>query len=143
MSIEVRVKRLNPRAIIPTYARPGDAGIDLHACITEDIWLQPGSSVLIGSGVAFEIPEGYEGQVRGRSSYAKLGVIAHVGTIDSGYRGEVKVCLHNLGKTAVVIRPGNRVGQLVIAPVARAEIVEVDALSESERGEGGFGSTGR
>jgi len=150
VNISVRIKRLRPGAIVPTYARPGDAGLDLHACIEQRIRLfglnascAEAVPKLIGTGIAIELPEGYEAQVRGRSGLSKNGLLVFPGTIDAGYRGEIKVCIQNLTQGTVTVHPGDRIAQLVIAPVARAELVEVDALSESERGEGGFGSTGR
>ena len=141
--MKLRVRRTSPRAVIPRYAHPGDSGLDLHACLDGDILIPSGAVRLIGTGVAFEIPDGFEGQVRGRSGHSKRGILVHGGTIDAPYRGEVKVCIQNLSPNTITIEPGERVAQIVIAPVARVELVEVDALSESERGEGGFGSTGR
>jgi dUTP pyrophosphatase len=121
------------------------AGLDLPAAIAEPLSVEPGAIALIPTGLKLAIPEGYEGQVRPRSGLAVkhgLTVVNAPGTIDADYRGEVKVALINLGPKPVTISRGDRLAQLVIAPVARAELVEVDELPESPRGEGGFGHTG-
>ncbi len=147
MGILVRVVRL-PHAEgidLPSYATDGSAGLDLRAAVEKPVVLKPFQRVLIPTGFIFEIPEGYEGQVRPRSGLAlKKGVtvLNSPGTIDSDYRGEVKVILINLGQEEVVIERGERIAQLVIAPVTRAELVEVEEVSQTSRGAGGFGSTG-
>lgn len=141
--VQVRFKRINPEAVMPAYAHPGDAGMDL--CSVEDLVLPPGKRSLIRTGLVMELPEGYEGQVRPRSGLAlKHGVtvLNTPGTIDAGYRGEVGVILMNHGDCAFTIRKGDRIAQLVVAQVTVAEVVEVAQVDATERGEGGFGSTG-
>lgn len=145
--VVLKVKRL-PHAEglpLPSYATPYSSGLDLRAAISEPVKIKPFERVIIPTGLIIEIPEGYEGQVRPRSGLAlKKGitVLNSPGTIDSDYRGEVKVILINLGNEEVVIERGDRIAQLVISPVQRVEVVEVEELSETIRGEGGFGSTG-
>jgi dUTP pyrophosphatase len=120
--------------------------MDIHAAVHDVVVLQPGETALIPSGFRMEIPRGFEGQVRPRSGLAvkhNVGVLNSPGTIDADYRGEVKVILTNFGKTEFPVRRGDRVAQLVIVPVARAEWREVPDLDETARGEGGFGHTGR
>ena len=140
----LKVKRLDPRATLPTYATEGSAGLDLYAL--EDVYLWFADPTSLRTGIAVEIPLGYEGQLRGRSGLAfKFGVVApHIGTIDSDYRGEINVLLqpaHYQGQYNV--KAGERIAQLILAPVARVEVVESDSLSETARGKGGFGSSGR
>jgi len=121
-------------------------GLDLAAAIERDLVLRPGERALIPAGIAIAVPEGFEGQVRPRSGLAlRHGIVLpnSPGTIDSDYRGELKVIVLNAGSEDFVVHRGDRVAQLVIAPVVRAEWHEVDALEETERGEGGFGHTGR
>ncbi len=143
---EILVKyKKDPRARKPLYTTAGAAGADLFALLERDIALKPGSSVLIPTGVYLEIPPGYEAQIRPRSGLAvKFGItiINAPGTIDSDYRGEIKVGLVNLGKQEFVIHDGDRIAQLVFSPVVKASFVSVETISPSERGEGGFGSTG-
>jgi dUTP pyrophosphatase len=131
---------------LPAYQSEHAAGIDLIADI-DDAWnMAPGERRAVPTGIAVEVPVGYEGQVRPRSGRALkdgLGVINSPGTIDADYRGEVKVLLVNLGQLAIRILPGDRIAQLVITPVVRAEIVEVEELAPTTRGPGGFGHTGR
>lgn len=156
--VPVRFKRLHAGAIVPKYQTDLAAGMDLHACLTLDeesasrggVVVEPiargGGTVLIPTGWALAIPEGFEGQVRPRSGLAvKFGVtVANApGTIDADYRGELKVALVNLGREAFVVEQGARIAQLVIAPVVRAGIEEVATLDDTARGTGGFGSTGR
>jgi dUTP pyrophosphatase len=129
---------------LPRYATGGSAGLDL--CADAPFELEPGARALVPTGLALEIPEGYEGQVRPRSGLAArdgVTVLNAPGTVDSDYRGEVKVCLVNLGAQPFRAARGERIAQLVIAPVVQARLVEASALSGSERGAGGFGSTGR
>lgn len=140
----VRFKKLSPDAVLPAYAREGDAGMDLRSIA--ELELPPGGHALVPTGLAMELPEDCEAQVRPRSGLAlKHGVtvLNSPGTIDSGYRGEIGVILINHGKEAFKIARGERIAQLVIATVARAEVVEVEELSSTGRGSGGFGSTGR
>jgi len=131
---------------VPAYASAGAAGIDLAAAVDQSLTLNPEHRALVPTGIAIALPEGYEGQVRPRSGLALkhgLTVLNSPGTIDCDYRGEVQVILANLGTEPVTIRRGDRIAQLVIAPVTRAEIRRVAELPETMRGAGGFGSTGR
>jgi dUTP pyrophosphatase len=135
----------NPDLPLPAAATTGAAGFDLRSG-EEDFDLEPGCRRLVGTGLRIEIPSGYEGQVRPRSGLAVrhgITVANAPGTIDSDYRGEVRVGLIHLGEEVVRIRRGDRIAQIVFAPVSAAVLVEVDSLSESDRGEDGFGSTGR
>ena len=130
-------------ATLPAYATPGAAGADL--CCSEDFELSPMERKLIPTGLHMAIPEGYEGQIRPRSGLAVRHGISMVnapGTIDSDYRGEIKLILINLGDSVVQFRKGERIGQMVICPVVRAEWAAMESLEETERGAGGFGSTG-
>jgi len=140
----LKVKRLNNEAKIPAYQSEEAAGFDLHSI--EDVVINPGERKLIGTGLAFEIEKGYEVQIRPRSGLAfkhGITVLNSPGTIDSDYRGEIKVLLINLGNEKFEIKKGDRIAQAVIAPVIQAEIIEVDSLSDTKRGAGGFGSTGK
>lgn len=150
-AVDVRFKRLDERATLPRYHSDLAAGMDLAACLPrgdlqgEAVRVGPGEIVKIPLGFAVAIPPGFEGQVRPRSGLAsKFGVTVPnaPGTVDADYRGEMFVALINLGPEAYEIRAGDRVAQLVIAPVSRARLVEVDDLDETARGAGGFGSTG-
>ena len=130
---------------LPAYESAGAAGMDLRAAVDEPVVLAPGGRAAIPTGVAIALPAGFEGQVRPRSGFAlREGVttLNTPGTIDSDYRGEVKVILINHGAETVTIRRGDRIAQLVVAPVVRAEWLEATSLDETLRGEGGFGSTG-
>jgi dUTP pyrophosphatase len=132
---------------LPDYQTAGAAGLDLFAAIpdTEPLTIRAGARALVPTGIAIAVPEGYEGQVRPRSGLATrhgLTILNAPGTIDADYRGEIQVVLANLGNEDVTITRGMRIAQLVIAPVARAQIVEVASLDETIRGSGGFGSTG-
>jgi len=129
------------RVPLPAYQTAGAVGLDLHAACETVMW--PHCTRLIPVGIAIELRVGYEGQIRGRSSLSKLGLIASVGTIDSDYRGEIAVILTNTGPEMHKFFRGDRVGQLVVAPVARVRVVEVVELEATARGENGFGSTGR
>jgi dUTP pyrophosphatase len=142
-SVRVLVQRLDPELPLPGYARDGDAGLDL--CAAEDVTLEPGARALVRTGVAVALPPGFAGFVLPRSGLAiRHGVtlLNAPGLIDSGYRGEIKLVLVNHDRVAVALRRGERVAQLVIQPVTRAELTEVDELPPSTRGTGGFGSTG-
>ena len=147
MTVDVRVRRL-PHAEdlpLPAYATGGAAGADLCAAVDGEKVIEPGARAAVPTGLVLEIPDGFEGQVRPRSGLALrrgLTVVNAPGTIDSDYRGELKVLMINLGPDPVVIARGDRVAQLVVAPVTRARFAEADDLSSSERGAGGFGSTG-
>lgn len=147
---ELRVSRL-PHAEglpLPSYATEGAAGLDLIAAVPdgEPVELRPGERAAIPTGLVIALPEGHEGQVRARSGRALregLAVLNAPGTVDADYRGEVKVLLVNLGQAAVTIARGERVAQLVVAPVTRVSVTEARELGATERGGGGFGSTGR
>lgn len=142
----VQLRRLRPGATVPRYQTAGAAGLDLHACLEEKpMVIDAGAIVAVPTGLAMAIPHGFEGQVRPRSGLARKGItVANApGTIDSDYRGECMVLLVNLGRESFTISHGDRVAQLVIAPVVQAELEVVDELSETARGSGGFGSTGR
>jgi dUTP pyrophosphatase len=143
--VEVALLRLDPDLPPPAYAHPGDAGADLH--LTEDLTLQPGERRLVGTGVAIALPEGYAAFVHPRSGLAaKHGVtiVNAPGTVDAGYRGEIKVILLNSDpREPVALRRGDRIAQLVVQRVERVAFREVDDLPASSRGEGGHGSTGR
>ena len=130
---------------LPHYATPQSAGMDLRANTTETITLKPLQRTLVPTGLFIELPEGYEAQVRPRSGLAiksGLTVLNSPGTIDSDYRGELEIILINLGADNVVIKDGQRIAQLVTAPVSRAVLAEAQTLAETSRGSGGFGSTG-
>lgn len=142
--IRVRVKKLSSDAKMPQAARAGDVAYDLYSAV--DYELKPGERYAVSIGIAVEIPEGYEGQVRPRSGLALregITVLNTPGTIDSGYRGEVKTIIINLSDRLFKITKGMRISQLAIRPVPDVEFIEVDELSQTERGEGGFGSTGK
>lgn len=131
---------------LPAYATPGAAGVDLAAALEAPLELPPGARAAVPTGLALALPEGYEAQVRPRSGLALrhgLAVLNSPGTIDADYRGEVRVILINLGEEPVTIARGERIAQLVVAPVSRVAFERVPALPESRRGAGGFGSTGR
>ena len=168
--MKLRIKRLDKGLPMTAYAKPGDAGFDLRA--TEDVVIYPGETAMVGTGIAIEIPEGYNGEVRARSGMASKRMLAPInepGTVDSGYRGEVMVPLHNFApvirtdeydwRTGSIpsagrdlqalnvdaiqhVKRGERIAQIVIAPVAHCEFEEVEELSETDRGAGGFGSSG-
>ena len=141
--IKLPLKRLDPSIELPAYARAGDAGLDLRAA--HDTTLEPGGRGVVGTGLAVAIPPGYAGLVLPRSGLAlKQGVtiLNAPGLVDAGYRGEIKVLLVNHGDTPVTVRRGDRIAQLVIQSVERVELIAVDELPASERGAGGFGSTG-
>jgi dUTP pyrophosphatase len=143
--VRVLVKRLDDTLALPSYARAGDAGLDLRAA--QDVTLEPGGRAVVGTGIALAIPAGFAGFVLPRSGLARdhgVSVLNTPGLIDAGYRGEVQVILvnHDRGR-AVALARGERLAQLVVQRVARAMLVPVDELPASERGAGGFGSTGR
>jgi dUTP pyrophosphatase len=130
---------------IPAYETTGSAGMDLRAAIDEPIRLTPMERALVPNGIKIALPQGYEAQVRPRSGLAvKHGVtvLNTPGTVDSDYRGELKTTIINLGSEPFLINRGDRIAQMIIAPVIQAEMIEVESLDETERGEGGFGSTG-
>jgi dUTP pyrophosphatase len=146
-TVTVRVKRLdnNPDLPLPTYQSEGSSGMDLRAAVDGEIYLQPGEIKLIPTGLSISLPYGYEAQVRPRSGLALeygLGLVNSPGTIDSDYRGEIGVIAVNWGKRQVVVRRGDRIGQIVITKVSRAIIEEVVELDSTKRGDGGFGHSG-
>ena len=141
----LRVKKVRANAILPTYMSEHAAGMDLHAALEAPLAVAPGERTLIPTGLAFEIPPGYEGQVRPRSGLAlKKGVSLpnSPGTIDADYRGEVGIIVINHGTETVMFEPGDRVAQLIVAPVERVALLEVVDLEATTRGSGGFGHTG-
>ena len=142
-NVTVKILKLDPTAILPRYEHPGDAGLDLFALT--DYELSPGDRQLIQTGIALELPPQTEAQIRPRSGLALkhgITVLNSPGTIDAGYRGEIGVILINHGPTAFTITAGMKIAQMVIAPVLRVQLETVNALSDSQRGEGGFGSSG-
>ena len=144
--MKVRIKKLSDRAIIPTYGSAGSAGGDLYSAEENEVLIAPSQTVLIGTGLAVEIPDGYVGLVYARSGLATKSGLApanKVGVIDSDYRGEIKVALHNHSTEPKVIAKGERIAQMVIAPYLKVEYDEVEDLSDTIRGDGGFGSTGK
>ena len=142
-SLELKILQLDRRAIIPEYQTPGSAGFDFH-CL-EDVSLRAGEVTLVRTGLAVEVPPGFELQVRARSVLASrqgIFLVNGVGTIDSDYRGEVKIIMSTCLSSPVHLKAGDRVAQGILAPVERAQIVQTTRLAESPRGVGGFGSTG-
>lgn len=143
--MKLRIKKTHPDAILPTRAKPGDSGLDLYALLPEGaVWIPPGGRQPIGTGIAIEPPEGYEGQVRSRSGLTRQGIVAcgGLGTVDNGYRGEVGVTLFNNSFQGYRVMNGERIAQLVVAAVAYPDIEVVDELTPTDRGDAGFGSTG-
>jgi len=143
MKLNLKVKKLNPAATLPSYAREGDAGLDLFA--VKAIVIEPGKSALVPTGIAIELPSGTEAQVRPRSGLAlkhAITVLNTPGTVDEGYRGEVGVILINHGATAFTVEAGMKIAQMVVSPRIQVAVVEVPELSDTQRGAGGFGSTG-
>lgn len=142
--VTVKIQLLNEDAEMPTLAHEGDAGFDVRAM--ESVEIAPGGTVLVGTGIVMEIPRGYEAQMRPRSGMAyKRGIsLANTpGTIDSGYRGEVKAALHNISVDEMAyVEKGERIAQIVINKLPEVKLVEADELSDTSRGDGGFGSTG-
>lgn len=142
----MRIKQLRPDAVVPRYMTEDAAGLDLCAALDAPVVIEPGARAAIGTGLALAIQRGMEGQVRPRSGLAKkhgITVVNAPGTIDADYRGEVVVLLINLGNEPVTINPKDRIAQLVVAPIVQVAIEVVDELDATERGAGGFGSTGR
>ena len=143
---KVAVKKLREGAILPTFGSPEAAGADLYACLEQDVTIAPGETVFVPTGLAMELPRGYAGLIYARSGLAcKRGLAPanKVGVVDSDYRGEFIVALHNHGTQAQTISTGERIAQLVVTPVLIPEYIEVETLSDTQRGAGGFGSTGR
>ncbi len=141
----MKVKIYSRSGFYPSYETAGAAGMDIRAWLSEPVVLEPGERALIPTGLYMEFEPGYEVQLRARSGLAVkygIGLVNGVGTIDSDYRGEIKVALINLGQDAFAVKNGERIAQMVISPVVQAEIEPSDMLTETERGSGGFGSTG-
>ena len=145
-NLKVKIKKLNEKAIIPTYGSPYAAGADLYACLENDIVIEPGKTAFIKTGLALELPVGLAAFIYARSGLAcKRGLAPanKVGVVDCDYRGEVTVALHNHSSEPQTVAVGERVAQMVIAPYFTADFELCDELSDTVRGEGGFGSTGR
>lgn len=144
--MKVGLKRLSEKATLPTYGTAYSAGADLYACLEKEVSIAPRETVLVHTGLALEIPEGYVGLIYARSGLAAKRGLApanKVGVIDADYRGEVMVALYNQSESVQTVSHGERIAQLVIAPFMAAEFEEVDELSDTVRGAGGFGSTGK
>ena len=142
---KILIKRLSKNISLPKYETEGSSGMDLTANVNKFIEIQPGKSEIIPTGLALSIPKNYEIQIRPRSGLAaknQISVLNTPGTIDEDYRGEIKVILINLGEKKFTIEKGLRIAQMVLCPVIKAELEEVDELDETKRGSGGFGSTG-
>ena len=142
---KILIKRLSNNIPLPKYETEGSSGMDLTANVDKVIEIQPGKSEIIPTGIALSIPKNYEIQIRPRSGLAaknQISVLNTPGTIDDDYRGEIKVILINLGEKKFKIEKGLRIAQMVLCPVIKAELEEVDELNETKRGSGGFGSTG-
>ena len=142
----MRVKKLRENAMIPTYGSPESAGADLYACLEADVIIEPGKTVFIPTGLAMEVPQGYAGLIYARSSLGTKRGLApanKVGVVDSDYRGEVMVALHNHGGEPQTVAHGERIAQLLVTPVLAPAFEECDDLTDTLRGNGGFGSTGK
>lgn len=142
----IRFKKTNDKAIVPTYGTEYSAGADMYACIDTPVIIEPGKTILIPTGLALEIPEGYAGLIYARSGLATKKGIApanKVSVIDSDYRGEIRIPLHNHSDEAVTIDVAERIAQIIFTPYLKVSFEESDSLSDTERGLGGFGSTGR
>ena len=142
---EILIKRLSKNINLPKYETEGSSGMDLSADLTSSIKIEPGETSIIPTGISASIPKNYEIQIRPRSGLAaknQISVLNTPGTIDSDYRGEIKVILINLGKKTFIVEKGARIAQMVLCPLEKAKIIEVDNLEKTERGSDGFGSTG-
>ena len=142
----IRVKKLHPEAILPTYGTEQAAGADLYACLEAPVTIQPGQSAFVPTGLALEVPKGCAGLIYARSGMAcKRGLAPanKVGVIDSDYRGEIRVVLLNHGQQEQIVQSGERIAQLIITPVLTPAYAETEDLTETDRGAGGFGSTGK
>ena len=143
--IKILIKKLSKNVSIPKYETSGSSGMDLAADIKTNINLEPGKSTIVPTGLAVAIPKNFEIQIRPRSGLAakkKISVLNTPGTIDADYRGEIKVILINLGDEIFIIEKGLRIAQMVVCPIVQAQIIEVNELDDTARGDGGFGSTG-
>ena len=144
--MKINIKKLSENAIVPTYGSLGAAGADLYALLSDTLTIKPGETVLVGTGIAMEIPEGFVGLIFARiglSTKKGLAPANKVGVIDSDYRGEIKVPLYNQSGSVQTIEKGERIAQMVITPFISADFTEVDELDDTLRGAEGFGSTGR
>lgn len=139
--MELKVKRLHPDAKLPQYGHPGDAGLDLFAGV--DMILRPGDAVPVPTGIVTAIPAGFVGLIWDKSGISLKGVHRLAGVVDSGYRGEIKVVMINLGREEFVIGKGMKIAQMLIQAVSAVDVVEVEELEDTSRGAGGFGSTGK
>ncbi|MDB9802744.1 dUTP diphosphatase [Pelagibacteraceae bacterium] len=142
---EILIKRLSKNITLPKYETDGSSGMDLAANINDNIEIKPGKSEIIPTGLAVAIPKNFEIQIRPRSGLAaknQISVLNTPGTIDADYRGEIKVILINLGNKSFVVEKGSRIAQMVLCPIIKANIKEVETLENTKRGSGGFGSTG-
>ena len=142
----IRVKKLHPQAILPTYGSAEAAGADLYACLEADVTIAPGETAFIPTGFAMAVPKGCAGLIYARSGMAckrDLAPANKVGVIDSDYRGEIMVGLQNSGDADYTVQPADRIAQLMITPVVQAQVTMVDELDDTQRGAGGFGSTGK
>ena len=143
--IKILIKRLSKEVSLPKYETSGSSGMDLSANIDDNINIEPGETAIIPTGLALSIPKGFEVQIRPRSGLAakqNISVLNTPGTIDSDYRGEIKVILINLGQESFKVEKGLRIAQMVVCPVVKAKLKEVESLENTKRGSGGFGSTG-
>ena len=142
---KILIKRLSKEVSLPKYETSGSSGMDLSANIDNDVNIEPGNSAIIPTGLAISIPKGFEVQIRPRSGLAakqKISVLNTPGTIDADYRGEIKVILINLNDKVFTVEKGLRIAQMVVCPVVQAKLEEVSELNDTDRGKGGFGSTG-
>ena len=142
---EILIKKLSKKVILPKYETDGSSGLDLAACLDNDIEIKPGKSEIIPTGLAISIPKNFEIQIRPRSGLAarnQISVLNTPGTIDADYRGELKVILINLSDKSFIVEKGLRIAQMVLCPVIKAKFKEVEYLEDTKRGSGGFGSTG-
>ena len=148
-NIQLKIKRISEKykdISLPNYATKGSAGMDIRAAIDDELVLNSGEIKLVPTNLIFEIPEGFEIQVRPRSGLALkhgIGLLNSPGTIDSDYRGEVGIIMYNISKDSFVIKRGDRIAQIILKQFYKAEILEVENISESQRGDGGFGHTGK
>ena len=144
--VKVQIKKLDPKVQIPKYKTDGSSGVDLMAFLTETKIVMPGESILVPTGLSLAVPKDLEVQIRPRSGLAakyNISVLNTPGTIDSDYRGELKVILYNHGDREFIVNNGDRIAQMVLVPIIKATFEEVESLPETIRGEGGFGSTGK
>lgn len=144
--IKVQIKKINPDVELPSYETTGSSGVDLRAYIKSPITIKPQTSKIITTGIFLTIPKGCEVQIRPRSGLASksnISVLNSPGTIDSDYRGEIKIILFNHGRLDFIVKNGERVAQMVLVPILKFDFEEVDEISSTDRGAGGFGSTGK